>query len=157
MKFKRMFFGKKWEDKDWMQFYSFMVRCAAEYMRNGLIMPDMINYANRIIEDNLPQDFIYYFEYQIQVNVALKKRMELDKRALFNGFVGKYPELAKYQQGFTKWITIYLKIKKIPSAHLRTSRNNDYTDLLVIFPADGENVYKWIYKKGIDGEEKQTN
>ena len=157
MKFKRLFFGTRWEDRDWMQFYSFMVRCAAEYMKNGLIMPDMINYVNRVIEENLPEDFIYYFDHQIQVNVALKRRQELDKRALFNGFVGKYPELAKYQQGFTKWITMYLKLKKIPSAHLRTSRNNDYTDLLVIFPSDGEKVHKWIYKKGIEGEEKQTN
>ena len=153
MKFGRLFFGSKWEKKDWMQFYSFMVRCAAEYMRNGLIKPEMVHYIERIIEENLPSDFVYYLEHHIQVSVALQRRLELNKRTLYDGFVQKYPELVKYQQGFTKWVCSYLTLKKIPSAHVRTNRDEDYTDLFVLYPDSTEKVYKWIYKKP---EAKQT-
>lgn len=158
MEFGHLFFGSRWTDNDWQQFYSFMVRCAETYMKYGLIQPDMVNYMQRIIEENIPEDFIFYLGYHINTSVALKKRQELNKRTLYDGFVLKYPQFEKYSQnGFTKWCTKYLSLKKIPSAHVRTTKDKDYIDLFVIYPDSHERVYKWIYKKTGDVEETSAD
>lgn len=148
MKYKRRFFESKWEERDWNQFYSFMVRCAAAYMKYGLIQPTMVNYLKRVIDETIPQDFTFFLEYHINASVKHFERMEINKREMYEKFVNKYPQYMKYQQsGFTKWCITYFQLMQIPSAHIRTTRNGDYVDLFVIYPDKGENVYKWIFNK----------
>lgn len=145
MKYGKRFFESKWTATDWGQFYSFMVRCVLVYMQNGLIEPSMINYENRLIEEQLPEDFVYFFENEIEGAVAHKQRTEYVKRSIYDRFIMKYPQYAKYQQsGFSKWCIQYLQLKHIRSAQLRKKIGGDYTDCIVLYQDAYEKVYKYI-------------
>ena len=140
MKFGKRFFESRWSDKDWMQFYTFMVRCVATYMKKGLLEPTMINYENRLIEEQLPEDFVYFFENEIATAVAHKSRTELIKRNMYDRFIAKYPTVAKYctQRTFTNYCVQYLSLKHIRSGQIRKKIENDYTDCIVLYPTQYE-------------------
>lgn len=159
MKYNRRFFESKWEERDWMQFYSFMIRCAQAYMKYGLVQPDMVNYTSRVLEDTLPGDLVTFLDEKLKVTIKKRERREISKRDWFASLILKYPHLAKYQQpAFTKWCTQYFKLKRIPSAHVRTTRDNDYVELFLLYPNQGESVNKWIYNEAAKkkAEDKQT-
>ncbi len=149
MKYNRRFFESKWEERDWLQFYSFMIRCAQAYMKYGLVQPDMVNYASRVIADQLPGDLVTFLDMKLKETILKRKRREINKRDWFNALIVKYPYFAKYQQpAFTKWCTQYFKLNRIPSAHTRTTRDNDYVEMFLLYPNPEDSVFKWIYKEG---------
>lgn len=145
MKFGKRFFESRWAESDWLQFYNFMAKCVLVYMQYGLIEPAMINYENRLIEEQLPEDFVYFFENEISHAIAHKQRTEITKRNIYDRFILKYPQYAKYQQsGFSKWCIQYLQLKHIRSAQLRKKIGGDYTDCIVLYQDPYERVYKYI-------------
>lgn len=146
-KFGKRFFESQWTQKDWSQFYNFMLRCVAVYMQYGIIEPDMVNYEQRLIEEQLPEDFVYFFEQEIKESVAHQTRTEYVKKNLYDRFIFKYPQYTKYNQsGFTKWCTLYLQLRHIRSGSHRKKQNNDYTDIFVLYPDIHENLFKYIVK-----------
>lgn len=145
--FKKRFFESDWTADDWNQFYTFMIRCIAVYMKRGLIEPQSINYENRLIQEQLPEDFVFFFESEIQMAVTQQIRMEFNKKNLWLNFCNCYSDYIKYgQSAFTKWCISYLEHKHIRSAHMRTTRNGVYADLLIINPGADEVVFKNIVK-----------
>ena len=158
MKYGRRFFESKWTNDDWMQFYSFMVRCCETYMKYGLIKPDMVNYANRLLEESLPEDFRFFLEYQINPYLKHKDRFEINKNEFYGKLVEKYHDFARYSQKKISTMCIrYFKLRQIPSAQVRTTRDGTYIDLFVLHPNAADNVYKWIYRKSDKQEDMQQD
>lgn len=144
-KFGKRFFESEWTEKDWNQFYTFMIRCVEVYMKYGIIEPEMVNYENRLIEEQLPEDFTFFFENEIKEAATHMVRAEFVKKNMYDRFILKYPQYAKYNQnGFTKWCTTYLQLKHIRSAANRKRVDGDYTDIFVIYPDPGEKMFKYI-------------
>lgn len=133
-KFGRMFFKSDWTDRDWNQFYTFMVQCMYTYMRYGLLEPQMINYDNRQLEEVTNEDFVQFFGDAINNAVVKMVRTEFVKDELHKLFKEKYPDFAGLsRKGFTTMCTRYLELKHIPSAACRKSSNSD-GDILVLYP-----------------------
>ena len=146
-KFGKRFFESQWTKKDWTQFYNFMVKCILVYMQQGLIEPSMVNYEQRLIEEQLPEDFVYFFEQEIRECITHKIRTELNKKNMYDRFVFKYPQYTRYNQnGFSKWCSLYLQLKHIRSGAQRKRCNNDYVDVFVLYPNKDESLFKYIVK-----------
>lgn len=145
--FGKRFFESDWTQDDWNQFYTFMIRCIAIYMERGLIEPESVNYENRLIQEQLPEDFVFFFESEISSAVAHQERLELNKKDFWRRFIIDYDVYFKYgQNAFTKWCVSYCEHKHIRSAHVRTKRQGAYVDMLVLYPNADEAVYKYIVK-----------
>lgn len=146
-KFGKRFFESQWTDEDWNLFYNFMLQCELIYMQRGIIEPSMLNYENRLIQEQLPEDFVFFFEQEIKDAVAHQTRTEYVKKNMWDRFIFKYNSFTKYGQAtFTKWCKEYLRLKNIRSAELRKKVNNDYQDVILLYQDSYEKVYKYIVK-----------
>lgn len=140
--FGKWFWGEDWTNNDWKQFYSFMVRCAAEYMKNGVERPEMINYQNRRIDEvfSTREDFRYWFEYYIIASEG-GTRFEIPKVAARNEFVHQYPQYDRqeFANRFTKWCKEYLTLAGIEFVEVRGT-----VDMIILYPSelDKQKSYK---------------
>lgn len=133
--FKRRFFESDWEQADWDQFYSFMCRCAMEYMKSGLLEPERVNYDNRRLEEYFEnnKDFMYWFREKIADVLKQQDktpvRVVLNKAPIFEEYKHDHPNVTIEQKWFTKWCKAFLDIKGIPYCEKRSTQ-----DQLIINP-----------------------
>jgi Fe-S cluster assembly iron-binding protein IscA len=134
MEFGKRFFEDQWNERDWDKFYSFMIRCALEYLQNGIQRPKEINYSTRRIDEVFynREDFRYWFEEKIAAAFE-GSEIEFAKVEMRSEFVGRYPQYdnPKFTNTFTKWCKEYLQLAEIEYVEIRGT-----VDLLIINPSD---------------------
>lgn len=152
--FGKRFFESEWNDMDWARFDFFMVNCCLNYMQEkdkvgadgkviGLRQPPLLNYENMLLRSKLNNDFIAWFEAQIEDAMQYKIERCFSKNGLYTLFSTKYTEFAserQYKRAFTGWCKFYLQTKKIPSAEKRSTE-----DLLILFPNPDPKI-SYIYR-----------
>lgn len=144
-KFSKRFFESEWKEDDWMMFYNFMIRCSATYMQLGLIEPQMVNYTNRLIQEQIPEDLVVFLESEFKFAVAQRARTEFIKKNMWDRFILQYPDYCKYgRKKLTEWCRDYLILKQIRSAQIRKSGNSE-DDVIVLYPATPEPYSKITY------------
>ncbi len=134
--FKRWFWGREWTEKDWDEFYSFMLRSQLVYFQNGVIAAQDINYYTRSLKESLPEDFFYWFEEKIKPYVEARQNVRFRKQAdLFQEYGRKYPLVddEKNRRRFTGWCKRYLDRKSIPYKEVRST-----VDYLVLYPTSND-------------------
>ncbi len=97
--FGKLFF-EDWDEEEWSRFDNFMVRCAAYYLKNGIIESTPINTIKRKIIEVTNE---YFYEF-VSSHVVVGK--EYIKSILLNEFKINYPE---YNNMISNTFTIYLK------------------------------------------------
>ena len=129
----KWFFGIEWNDADWNQFYSFMVRCCLTFMRDGLIKTDEVNFSNRIIFTKTCEEFVGWFLDKTEDSRRESLMQAFEKDNLFAEYVGKYGDtLSAYKKpktAFFEWMRIFCRLKSIPFGEYRST-----TDLFYIYP-----------------------
>ncbi|MCM1069940.1 MAG: hypothetical protein NC038_07760 [Paludibacter sp.] len=145
--FGKRFFESKWTDEDWNRFYTFMICCSEIYMKYGIIEPETVNYENRLIQEQIPEDFVFFFESKIRDSVAHQTKLKINKKFYWDIFRGDYPDFNKYpQSAFSRWCSEYLTLKHIRSGHVRTTEMGKHVDYLVLFPDAKDTIFKYIVK-----------
>lgn len=139
-KYGRRFFESKWTQKDWNRFHTFMIRCVAEYMHNGISEPKLINYTNRLIQEQIPSEFLNFFSDKITPYLNDNLRIEINKRKSYEQFMRENPTFRCDQRTFTKWGTMYLKLSHIRSGHWRTRIAGEASEYFIINPLSNENI-----------------
>lgn len=132
----RWFWGREWTDKDWNEFYSFMLRCQLLYFQKGVIEPQDINYYTRSLKESLPDDFYYWFEALVQPYVQQFQTVRFRKKEdLFEAYQRKYfiPNDEKTRRKFTGWCKRYLDRMSIPYKEIRST-----VDYLVLYPTSND-------------------
>lgn len=151
--FKRRFFESKWTEKDWKQFDNFMVDCECVYMQHknaisetggvvGIIEPPQINYKRQLLNAQLSEEFVDWFEDKINNAVVAMVYCEFKKKELYKEFTEKYEAYANaqlYARAFTKWCKFYLEVMGIPSGEKRST-----DDLLILYPDINDKSVKLI-------------
>ncbi|GHT59045.1 hypothetical protein FACS18945_5270 [Bacteroidia bacterium] len=121
------FFGKNFTEKDWNEFYTFMINCADEYIQNGIIEAQDINFTERSLLQLTNEDFLYFIGEKFADNVENKtmgtfKKVPFNPATVFdNELFGQY--MLKYDNtlAFTKdkssffwrWVREYCNKKSI--------------------------------------------
>ena len=151
--FKCRFFESKWTREDWQQFDCFMVECARTYMsykgtRNekgevvGIVEPPQINYKRQLLNAQLSEEFVDWFEDKINNAVVAMVYCEFKKKELYKEFTEKYEAYANaqlYARAFTKWCKFYLEVMGIPSGEKRST-----DDMLILYPDINDKSVKLI-------------
>jgi hypothetical protein len=131
--FSRWFFGNEWGLEDWNEFYSFMLRCANEYIQNGITEIGEVNFTNRVILEQTCEDFVYWFEEKISTCVAERKEKIFLKDNFFSSYLEKYRETIdvykKPKNKFFEWVRLYCRKKSYPYSEYRSTEDEFY-----IFP-----------------------
>jgi len=144
--FQKWFFGNEWDCTDWNEFYSFMIRCANEYIQNGISEVSEVNYSNRVILENTSEDFVYWFEEQIINCITERKEKMFLKDSFYSSFSEKYGEnfsaYKKPKNKFFEWVRLYCRKKSYPYSEFRST-----TDEFYIFPTS-ETMKKCLAQKG---------
>jgi hypothetical protein len=125
----KRFFESGWSVADWNQFDSFMIRCALEYLQNGIIKPAEINYSNRALEEHTDTDFVFWFEWVLKEKDILKMaehwgEATLNKKEMFTQFTEKYTDFKNpkfKQKKFTSWVRSYCEKKGIKMIERRST------------------------------------
>ena len=134
--FHRWFWGREWTNKDWNEFYSFMLRCQLTYFQYGVIEPQDINYYTRSLKESLPDDFYYWFEALVTPYIQNKQNVRLRKKEdLFLTYQRKYPIVDddKNRRKFTGWCKRYLDRMSVPYKEVRST-----VDYLVLYPTSND-------------------
>jgi hypothetical protein len=141
----RWFFGYEWTSADWNEFYSFMIRCADEYIQNGITEVSEVNFSNRVIYEQTCEDFVYWFEEQITLFTAERKEKMFVKKTLYEAYVKKYPEsmqvYKKPMNKFFDWVRLYCRRKNYPYSEFRSTQDEFY-----IFPS-GDTMRKCLSQR----------
>jgi len=131
--FKKWFFGVDWEQSDWNDFYSFMIRCTDEFIQNGVTEVSEVNYSDRVIFEQTCEDFVIWFREQINDCVTEHKEKMFLKDDFYNLYLTKYKETLdgykKPKNKFFDWVRLYCKKKSYPYSEFRST-----TDEFYIFP-----------------------
>lgn len=141
--FGKRFFDSDWDKYDWAQFDDFMISCCELYMKTkdtrdesgkviGVMQPPLINYKSQLLKSKLSEDFIKWFQTEIEDSVLHMREQIFVKTDLFERFSHKYQEYAnreKYARAFTKWCKFYLETMEIPSGEKRSTQ-----DQLILYP-----------------------
>lgn len=129
----KWFFGNEWTSTDWNEFYSFMIRCADEYMQNGVTEVSEVNYSDRVVMENTCEDFVFWFEEQIAPYTEKRMMGMFEKREFYSRYTAKYSEtLAVYKKPvnyFWDWVRLYCRKKSFPYSEFRSTVDEFY-----IFP-----------------------
>lgn len=133
--FHKMFFSGDWTDKDWSQFYTFMIQCCQRYLQYGVEQAEQINYKRRRLLEVFATQSDLMYTYDKAVEDALKTQgKRLAKRELWEQFSRSYPGYLDSQRTFTEKLRTYLKLKEIDYREVRGNGGNDY---FVLFPNIG--------------------
>lgn len=130
--FKRRFFESEWTDKDWNEFFSFMIRCSQEYFANGLQEPAAIHYTERRVIEKLGQeirDFIKEILAQYPGAKAME-RTQISKPQLLQKYHDTRDSSFTDQKRVTAWFKLYFDIMGIPYVEKRST-----TDVFVLYPS----------------------
>lgn len=153
--FGKWFFSKQWNEMDWAQFDTFMIKCCHYYMSTkdtikedgkvfGIQEPPLINYKQQLLRTKLSEDFIAWFADWINNAVIEMRTVEYVKNTLYEAFSKKYTEYSsreRYARAFTKWCKFYLETMEIPSGEKRSTQ-----DLLILYPPLDDDKIDYIYK-----------
>lgn len=132
--FKKRFFESDWSDIDWNQFYSFMVRCSVEYLKNGLQEPGMVNYSERRVVEKLGQeitDFVRSFMRRYP-HPEEGTRFEIDKDLIKNTYQSENKTVIDRGR-CTSWFKTYFDIMGISYKEKRST-----TDIFIINPISAD-------------------
>lgn len=125
---EKRFFESDWEQSDWNEFYSFMIRCCKIYLGAGIIEPQDINFTERAAKELVGEDLWVYLERSFGT-IRNGCRSAFEKAALYTAFNNKYPGQIQTQRKFTELCSEYLKCKNIRSAVWR-----DGKDWFILYP-----------------------
>lgn len=93
-------FFEGWDDVEWERFDSFMIECAQEYLKRGLIIATPINLVKNRLMDKTSPEFVEYMYAHLVKNAKVDKRLFLQK---FNYEYGK----TETSHMFTKMLKVY--------------------------------------------------
>lgn len=105
--FKRYLFDD-WNDKEWNNFYNFMINCVQYFLKNGLMKSNFNNLERRKLTVSTNYDFLEWIEDD---NYSINNRM--DKASKFDDFTNEYPDFKKWltRKKFDIWMTKFGKYK----------------------------------------------
>lgn len=139
--FDHRFFESEWDEYEWNRFDNFMVSCCELYMKEGLIKAEMVGYKKNLINANLKQEFIAWFENYI--NEALMdttgKEYRYSLKHMWDKFVFKYPDSFRTRNGFSESCKFWLVTMDIKSGILRST-----DDMLIINPMRETKINTWF-------------
>lgn len=135
---ERRFFESDWNEDDWNQFYSFMIRCCKTYLQWGIIEPQNINFIERAAKEAVGEDLWVYLE-RCFGEIQTGYRAAFEKSNLYIEFCKKYPNQINTQRRFTELCSEYLRSKNIRSAVWR-----DGKDWIILYPDESDESKKNI-------------
>ena len=129
--FDRRFFESDWTEQDWNQFYSFMIRCSIEYLRNGLQEPSSVFYMQRRAVETLGQEIIDFIHEVMKAYPELEKnkRCVISKPFLLKHYQETRDRNYTDQKKITNWFRLYFNIMEIRFIEKRST-----TDLFILNP-----------------------
>jgi hypothetical protein len=119
--FGKMMFDD-WNDEEWCQFDSYMLRCLSRYLKTGLVKSSFVNLKIRklsaetshefiewccLVDSNKPSEIFAFFDIGNRVY----------KHELYDDFVSDYPDFAPKSKmsisrtRFSKWVNSYCVFK----------------------------------------------
>lgn len=128
MEFGRRFFESQWTEYDWMQFYSFIVRCLQLYFRDGVSEPTRESYQIRELIEHTNEDFVYWFH---RVIGSSTEEQSFVKIQLYEAYIDKYPGIKLSTRCFYNWLRAYLNAKNQPYVEIRSTQ-----DMIIINPTE---------------------
>lgn len=128
MEFGRRFFESQWTEYDWMQFYSFMVRCLILYLHDGVSEPTRNNYQIRELIEHTNEDFVYWFHGVIGNSTNEQSFVKLQ---LYEAYLEKYPGIKLSTRTLYNWMRAYLNAKNQRFVEIRSTQ-----DMIIINPSE---------------------
>jgi len=143
--FNKWFFGIDWDSADWNEFYSFMIRCANEFLQNGITQVEEINYNQRVILQVTCEEFVEWIEDKFSPYIYDRTETKFYKDDLYSDYVSKNSEtLNKYKEPkrkFYEWVRTYCQKMSYSFDEFRST-----TDEFYLFPTK-ETKQKCFMKK----------
>ncbi len=130
--FKKRFFESDWTDSDWNEFYSFMVRCSIEYLKNGLQEPSSMYYNKRRALETLHQEVVDYITEVLDAYPEIKRQQRciISKPYLLKHYQETRDSNYAEQRRITGWFKLYFDIMEIPYREARST-----TDIFILYPS----------------------
>lgn len=130
--FKKRFFESEWTDADWNEFYSFMVRCSIEYMRNGLQEAESVFYNERRVVEQLGQEITDFIKDLLKDYSTYKMmcRTVIPKPDILTKYQTTRDRYFSEQKRVTGWFRIYCDTMGIPYKEKRST-----TDNFILYPS----------------------
>jgi hypothetical protein len=125
--FGRMFFDE-WNNKEWLNFYNYMVKCMQMYLVNGLVSYE---YVNLEIRKYIKETSFEFYEWANKD--TLKENERLNKNMIYNIFIDEYPDFKKYNlstKRFWGWVEKYCIFNKIELTKGQDSIGQRYIELI---------------------------
>ena len=108
--FGHLFFGD-WDDKEWLRFDNFMIRCLQGYLNTGLVECEWKNLIVRKFRQETDDSFHEWITDKH--NTLMKWNSALQMHELFSNFIEEYPDYGPYgklkvgQKKFYSWLRDY--------------------------------------------------
>lgn len=106
--FNHQFFSG-WDEKEWLRFDNFMIRCIQYFLKNGLVESKKVNLQLRKLKNNVGAEFVEFME---SLNLS---NLRVGRKEFRDDFNKSYPNIAKYNsaQKFNKKVKDYCSFHKI--------------------------------------------
>ena len=129
--FHRRFFESEWTEKDWNEFYSFMIRCSIEYFQNGLQEPTTVFYAQRRAVEYLSKEIVDFVQEVLNKYPEMRKekRCSLSKPHLLSFYQETRDRNFSNQKDITRWFKTYFDIMGVKYVEKRST-----TDVFILYP-----------------------
>lgn len=91
-RYKKLFFSAAWTQKDWDDYFSFEIRCAQNYLKNGLASETLGNFVKKQILNTVGEDFQEYFSEKFLESIVEQCERDtvnehyIPSEPIFNGF-----------------------------------------------------------------------
>lgn len=107
--FKKMFFGD-WNDNEWNDFFSYMIRNIQTYFKNGLIKPQLKTASTRKLISNTNEDFFDFCENEFY----WQDSKYYTTKEIFQSFNDGTREIPKNMnmRWFGRWLSSYIDMKE---------------------------------------------
>jgi hypothetical protein len=104
-----------WNDDDWCEFDNYMIRCLANYLKDGLVRSKFVNLKIRQLSAETAHDFIEWCGLvdDQERNNSLHTDTRLYKNELYLDFINEYPDygpkakMTISRTRFYKWLIAY--------------------------------------------------
>ncbi|MCW5518492.1 hypothetical protein J1N09_01485 [Aureitalea sp. L0-47] len=125
-------FFDDWGEKQWNQFYNFMMSCVQTYLANGLTIAEPINLTKNKLVFSTSKEFVEFIEKELQEDVWIDKRAFL---SFFTKNISGKNEITPHL--FTKWLKKYASLKGL--IYEDKSSGGNYTFILKSNPNKDQN------------------
>ena len=108
--FGKLFFSIEWEDSDWNNFYSYMIRCMQTYFNTGLIRPELKSGKVRKLVAVTNDDFMFFCDNKNWDEDTVYYTKDIMRNFEFDEDTGDYPARMN-TKWFGKWLSAYFEFK----------------------------------------------